>query len=128
MAYTIGAGHVISAYEARIQSLENEKLVIREKIAMSVKPRAPFETTFRTAMDFLSKPVKLWLSGDPKQQKTVLKLTFAKQLSYKKHEGFRTAQPSLPFQVIQGLKGSREESFSLENTMAHPKGFEPLTP
>lgn len=75
---------VISAYEKRIQSLENEKLVIREKVAETIKPRAPFEATFRTAMDFLSKPVTLWLSGDPKQQKTVLKLTFAKQLAHKK--------------------------------------------
>ncbi|MEL7487123.1 MAG: hypothetical protein AAGJ87_07910, partial [Pseudomonadota bacterium] len=67
------------------------------------------------------KTVALRRSG---AKKTVLKLTFARQLSYAKNEGFRTAQPSLPFEVIQRLRGQNEENFKLENGMAHRGRFE----
>ncbi|MEX6633429.1 recombinase family protein [Hyphococcus lacteus] len=111
---------VIAAYEKRIQKLEADKLILTERIALSGKPRNTFEDSFRTAFDFLKSPVKLWRSGELAARKTVLKLTFAQQLSYVRGEGFRTAFPSLPFEIIQRLKGEAHGNFSSENEMAHP--------
>ncbi len=110
---------VIKAYEKRIGMLETDKLLLQEKIAQTRKPKTPFEESFRTAFDFLKSPVKLWRTGNLADQKTVLKLTFAKRLSYAKNEGFRTTSPSLPFQLIQGLKGDCDSNFSGKNSMAH---------
>ena len=111
---------VISAYEQRIGKLEQDKLILNERIVQAGKPQSPFEDSFRTAFEFLKSPVRLWRSGNFGAQKTVLKLTFGERLAYRRIEGFRTAVPSLPFQVIQGFKGSREGNFKLENQMAHP--------
>lgn len=91
---------VVSAYEKRIQKLEADKILLSEKIEYAGKPRRLFEESFRTAFDFLKSPVKLWRSDNLADKKTVLKLTFAKRLSYLKDERFRTAVPSLPFQII----------------------------
>jgi hypothetical protein len=48
----------------------------------------------------------------------VLKLTFAKRLAYARDGGFRTAEPSLPFQIIQGLGSQSESDFDVDSMMA----------
>lgn len=116
------SGSVIKAYERRIQKLEAQKFLLREKIDNAGKPAKPFDESFRTAFDFLKSPINLWRSGELKDQKTVLKLTFAKRLSYQRDEGFRTASPSLPFEIIQRLKGGGGGSFDPENEMAPRPG------
>ncbi len=119
---------VIEAYEKRIGKHEADKFILNEQIAEMAKPKKAFEETFRTAFAFLSSPVKFWRSGELKAKKIVLKLTFAKQLSYTKRDGFRTVLPSLPFQIIQRLKGQSEGNFNLENEMARRGRFELPTP
>jgi len=42
--------------------LEAQKMEFKEKIANCGKPIKGFDETFRTAMEFLSKPYKLWNS------------------------------------------------------------------
>ena len=112
---------VISAYETRIQKLEEDKLLIKEKMANVGHPKSGFDETLRTALAFLSNPWNLWVSGRLEDRKAVLKLAFAKRLEYKRNEGFRTANLSLPFKALTQVFGDKME-------MARPKGFEPLTP
>ena len=119
---------VITAYEKRISAVEAEKTILTERIAASRKPQKAYEDLFRTAFEFLSNPVKLWRSEEIRHKKTVLKLTFARQLSYTKKDGFRTVYPSLPFELIQRLKGEAQANFSRENSMAHRGRFELPTP
>ena len=57
---------------------------------------------FRTAMEFLLNPCKLWHSDDSAHKRLVLKLTFAERLAYARNHGFRTAVTSLPFTVMSG--------------------------
>ncbi len=116
---------VITAYEKRIQSLESDKMLLKVKIAMRATPRTPFEVLLRTALHFLASPLKLWRSDKIQDKKTVLKLTFAKRLAYARQGGFRTAEPSLPFQIIQGLKDQREVNFNSDSMLAEREGFEP---
>ena len=53
---------LVATYEKRIQMLEDEKIVLREKIAKCGRKLPDFDKTFRTAMDFLGNPCVLWSS------------------------------------------------------------------
>ena len=112
---------VMRALEEKVQRLENEKLLLREKIENSATPPGDFERRVRTGLDFVSSPWKLWDTGRIEDRRAVLKLTFAHRLRYKRGEGFRTPDMTLPFKVLADF-------FSGEMGMARPKGFEPLTP
>jgi site-specific DNA recombinase len=86
-----GSSSVIRAYENRIQDLEAQKIEMKEKIKNCGKPARDYDETFRTALEFLSKPHKLWLSDRLEDKRAVLKLTFSDRLAYVQNEGFRTA-------------------------------------
>ena len=109
---------LIGAYEKRIQALERDKLAMQEKIASCGRPVRGFDETFRTAMDFLSSPWKLWDSQALEDKRAVLKLAFADNLAWVRNEGFRTAKTTLPFNVLGGFS---EGKISL----AEREGFEP---
>ncbi len=112
---------LISAYEKRIGKLEKEKIAMSENIANCGKPVRGFDEMFRTAMDFLANPWKLWSSEALEDKRAVLKLAFADRLAYVRNEGFRTAETTLPFKVLGGLSGG-------ENKLAERVGFEPTDP
>ena len=112
---------VIRALEQKVETLDRDKLLLREKIAAGCKPEGGFDQRLRTALWFLASPCGIWTNGRLEDRQAVLKLTFADRLRYKRGEGFRTANLSLPFKVLDGF-------LSGENGMARPKGFEPLTP
>ncbi len=112
---------VVRALEEKLQRLENEKLLLSEKIASGAAPKGSFDLRLRTALAFIASPWNLWSTGRIEDRRAVLKLTFADRLRYKRGEGFRTANLTLPFKVLADV-------FSGEMGMARPKGFEPLTP
>ncbi len=111
---------VIRAYENRIKDMEVQKMELREKMASCGKPLRHYDEIFRTAMEFLAKPHKLRHSERLEDKRAVLKLTFSDRLAYVRNEGFRTAKTTLPFKVLADFSGGK-------NTMARPRGFEPLT-
>ena len=111
---------VIAAYEERVRKLEEEKLLLQERIASAGRPVSSFSDTLRTALEFLSNPCILWASERLEDRRTVLKLTFADRLRYTRTEGFRTANLALPFKVLGGFSGG-------EIGMARPRRFELLT-
>ena len=111
---------VVSAYENRIRKLEEQKLILGEKIASSGRPLRGFDETLRTALDFLASPWKLWVSDRLEDKRAVLKLAFAGRLEYVRNEGFRTLNLALPFKALGGFMGE-------EMQMARPEGFEPPT-
>ncbi|MDH5721911.1 MAG: recombinase family protein [Alphaproteobacteria bacterium] len=110
----------ISAYEGKIEKLEKEKIVLREKIENCGKPCHAFEEMFEHALTFLSNPYKLWVSDNLTLRRLVLKLAFSDRLTYIKNQGFRTPDLAFPFKALEGLKYGK-------NSMARPRGFEPLT-
>ena len=112
---------VIAAYEERVRKLEEDKIVIKERMANCGQPASTFDETLRTSLDFLANPWNLWASGDLGARRTVLKLTFARRLEYARNEGLRTPEMALPFKVLSGF-------FGAESKMARPKRFELLTP
>lgn len=104
---------VITAYENRIQKLEEEKLLIAQRMTSGGRPANSFEQSLRTALGFLASPSILWKSGQLEDRRTVVKLAFADKLSYARGEGFRTANLALPFKVLGAFRDG-------ENKMAHP--------
>lgn len=111
---------VITAYEERLRRLEEEKLVIHERMANGLRPKRSFEDSLRTALDFLASPWKIWESKRLEDKQAVLKLAFASRLEYRRGEGFRTANLSLPFKVLSQICGDEEK-------MARPTRFERVT-
>ncbi len=111
---------VISAYEERIEKLEGQKIILQEKIQNCGRPLADFDETFRTAMEFLSNPHRLWTSDNLEDKRLVYRLVFSEKLPYQRNEGFRTARTALPVTVLQQIKGGEYE-------MARPRRFELLT-
>ncbi len=110
----------ITRYEDEITKLEEQKITLNEKIKNCGRPLKSFDESFRTAMNFLASPCFLWSSDRLEDKRTVLRLVFAEKLPYQRNEGFRTAQTSLPFRVLEGLK---EGNYDL----ARPTGVEPVT-
>ena len=115
---------VIKAYEKRIEELEEHKLLIRAKMANAGRPASSFESTLRTALEFLRNPEILWNSGRLDDRRAVLKLAFGGRLTYNRNDGLRTANLALPFKLINDLPATSGEKWE----MARPKRFELLTP
>ncbi|WP_372340445.1 recombinase zinc beta ribbon domain-containing protein [Parvularcula sp. IMCC14364] len=111
---------VISAYEKRIQTLDVRKVELKELAEEIEKPKAGFERTFRTAMSFLSNPYKLWASEELNHRRTLLKLAFLNNPEYDRDSGFRTADFSIPFKVLEGINNNSCH-------MVPPHGLEPRT-
>ena len=111
---------VIAAYEQKVEKLEREKLLIRERMTNAPRPAGHFENILRTALEFLSNPCNLWGSDKLENKHAVLKLAFTKRLTYVRGEGFRTADLSLPFKLLGELLDDKSR-------MARPKRFELLT-
>ncbi len=111
---------VISAYEQRIAALEENRIEVKEKIVSCGRPVRGFDEMYRTAMDFLASPYKLWASDRLEDKRAVLKLTFADRLAYVRNEGYRTAKTTLPFKVLEHFCGG-------ESRLVGPVGLEPTT-
>ncbi len=98
---------VIAAYEERIRKLEEDRHVLRDRIADTSRPLQSFEESFRTPMTFLANPWKLWESGQLGARRTVLKLVFSDRLRYARNDGFRTPDFSLPFKMLADFSGAK---------------------
>ncbi len=111
---------VVAAYEQRIRELRIREIAIGDRLASSGAVQPEFDQTYRTAIDFLASPWKLWRSERLEDRIAVLRLTFADKLQYCKNEGFRTAETTLPFKVLASIRNK-------ESGLVEPIGIEPTT-
>lgn len=96
------------------------QLEIDEQLAASGENQPDFDETFRTAMDFLATPWKLWSSDRLEDRQAVLKLAFADNIQYCKEHGFRTAKTTLPFNMLAEIRTDK-------SGLVEPIGIEPTT-
>lgn len=108
---------IVAAYEKRIRYLEERKIVLAERIANCGRALPDFDDALKTPLDFLRNPGNLWESPRLEDKRAVLKLAFAGRLTYTRNEGFKTPDVSLPFKVLDGFRGGKNE-------MARPERFE----
>ena len=111
---------VIAAYETRIRSLEEQRLLFTEKLAGTAKPAKSFDESVRTALEFLANPCILWGSNRIEDKRIALKLAFGGPLSYVRNQGVQTPILSLPFNTLGSISCPESE-------MARPAGVEPAT-
>lgn len=111
---------LISAYENQVKRLEEQKITLREQTRQKGAVLPDFEETFRTAFGFLANPHKRWVSGEPDEQKDVIRLVFADRLPYRRNQGFRTAATLEPFSLLSDLQGGN-------NDLVEPRRIELLT-
>jgi site-specific DNA recombinase len=111
---------VVGRYVQRISSLEEQKLLLKEKLTSAGKPRYTMEESFEHALQFLSRPWNIREQADLVWRRTVLRLAFLEPVGYRRYQGLRTPKNAFIFQVL-------EEIQSGGRVMAHPTGFEPVT-
>jgi len=92
---------VITAYEAQIQKLQDQKNLLTEKSASVGRPKRSFEESFRTSFAFLSNPRILWDSGRIEHRRKLLRLLFGGRVQYAVSEGLRTPQITSLFAALQ---------------------------
>jgi len=100
---------VVSAYEARIDKLERQKIVISERLDHSVPPRGRLEDCIELALTFLSSPWNIYKNGDHVVRQTVLRLAFSEPLQCGQNGVYGTPKLSFPFKYLGGVLGSKSE-------------------
>ncbi|MEM8750329.1 MAG: resolvase, partial [Pseudomonadota bacterium] len=92
--------------EEKIDLLESEKRRFADQIKQIQSEKRPtFEEQLEPALNFITNPWKLWVSGDITLRRLVLKLAFADRLHYDRQTGPRTAHFSMPFKALAGIQG-----------------------
>jgi len=94
---------VIAAYETKLEQLDQDRLVINEKLTKSSVPKERYDQFIELSMSFLANPWNLWSSGQFQLKRLVLRLAFAERIEYDWNSGYRTPKISLPFKVLGGI-------------------------
>jgi hypothetical protein len=106
---------VTQQLELRLTKLDQDKLILAEKIENLSKPVRGYREMFEHALTFLANPHKIWENGTFEDRRNVLKLAFTEKLKYSRISGLRTPQISMPFKVLGDYLGG-------EKVMAHFEG------
>ncbi len=113
--------------DGRGVELQRDKVALSEKVVSKDDSLPDFDETLRTALRFLASPWKLWETGKLEDRRAVLKLAFSKHLRYDANEGFRTAETTLPFKVLETLQndpGNLVRVVGIEPTLLSEPDFE----
>ncbi len=105
---------VVSAYEARIEKLEREKIVLAERVDTTVPPKGRLEDCIELALKFFANPWNIYKNGDFAMRQTVLRLVFSEPLKYGQNGVYGTPELSFPFRYLGAISGSKSEMVLLE--------------
>lgn len=100
---------MVLAYEAKIEKLEKQKLLLADQAAQAVPPKGRFDDFIEHTMTFLASPWSIYENGGIALRRTVLKLAFAEPLSYNRKTGYRAAKTNFPFKVLAGISTQKCE-------------------
>ena len=100
---------VRSAYEQRVEELEQEKVLINEEVDRIATPERPFDEMFELAKRFLENPHEIWEKGDYATKRTVLRLVYPAPLIANRKTGVQTGETTYPFKALRFLEGSSSQ-------------------
>ncbi len=86
---------IIRAYEGKIEALERKKLILLEKVEKCGTPARDYQSSFQTALKFLSNPWNLWETGRIEDRRAMMKLVFGGRIIFDRKSGFQT--PDISF-------------------------------
>ncbi|WP_319828631.1 recombinase family protein [Thalassovita sp.] len=110
---------VMAALESKIAKLEEDKLLLTDKLSQSTKPKSTLSEIIELLRDFLSSPWNIYENGSLLVKKTILKTAFKAPLAYDRQNGYRTPQVSVIFDFLA--------DFTSKCEMVPPHGLEPRT-
>jgi site-specific DNA recombinase len=96
---------VIGACENKITELEKSKVIMAENLAEKASKPKRYEDYLELSLKFLSRPWRIWESGDANLRRTVLRLGFSSGFSHHRIDGARTPQIALPFKALGMVSG-----------------------
>ena len=91
---------VMAALESKIAKLEEEKLLLTDKLSQNTKPKSTLSEIIELLRDFLSSPWNIYEKGSLEVRKTILKTALKAPLAYDRQNGYRTPQVSVIFDFI----------------------------
>jgi site-specific DNA recombinase len=100
---------VIGLYEKRIEQLERDKVVLKERALKTELPQERFEDCMELAIGFVSNPWNSYQNGGFPQRLPVLKLAFAEPLRYGLNGAYGTPKFSFPFRCLSEKSGEEIE-------------------
>lgn len=104
-AYITANDIMKNGLNAKIETLEAEKLVLQNDIDNFTPEIIPFDKAFGYVADFISRPIEAWRNGDYQIKQTVLNLCFSDKLSYNKEQKFGTVNLSPIFGLFNTFSG-----------------------
>ena len=107
----------------QIKLLEEQRIVLDDKIKNCGRVDDNFEELARTTFQFLANPHKYWLNGDLMGKRRLLKATFTHPLAYNRNRGYRTAAISLPFSVLREFSEGDSEVVPRDGIEPPTRGF-----
>ncbi|MGJ8527746.1 hypothetical protein [Maritalea sp.] len=97
---------VIARYEQKIEELESDKARFVDQITHIKRPKQDsYNEKLELPLQIITKPWKLWVSGNINLRRLVLKLVFADRLEYDRKLGARTPLLTLPFKALSMVQG-----------------------
>ena len=100
---------VIRAFEKRMDKLEQKKIVLSEKLSNGRSKILGERECLELPLQLLSNPWYLYKNGSHAVRQIVLRLAFAKPLSYCHKEAYGTPKLSIPFKVLGEIPGQNGE-------------------
>ncbi len=100
---------IVSAYEDKIEKLERDKILLKEKIGNSIPEKGRFEDCMELVLRLLSSHWKIYKNSDRAMRQTVLRLAFSEPLRYCSNGMCGAPELSFPFGYLEILSGSKSE-------------------
>ena len=110
---------VMAALESKIAKLEEEKLLLTDKLSQNTRPKSTLSEIIEPLRNYLANPWNIYENGSLEVRKTILKTAFAVPLAYNRENGYRTPQVSVIFEFFEKITSKCE--------MAPTGGLEPPT-
>lgn len=92
---------VMAALESKIAKLEEDKLLLTDKLSQSTKPKRTLGEIIELFKDFLPTPWNIYDNGSLEVRKTIIKTAFKAPLAYDRQNGHRTPQVSVIFEFLR---------------------------
>lgn len=99
---------VMAALESKIAKLEEDKLLLTDKLSQNTKPKGTLGEIIELFQDVLSNPWNLYEKGSLEVRKTILKTAFRGRLHYDRETGYRTPQVSVIFEFFEKITSKCE--------------------
>ncbi len=99
---------VMTALENKIAKLDDEKLLLTDKLSQNTKPKSTLSEIIELLQNYLANPWNVYENGSLEVRKTIQKTAFSAPLTYDRKNGYRTPQVSVIFDFFEKITSKCE--------------------